>query len=207
MDLYVTCILLDRRRCIHLGHQYTELHSDICYLHSRYNPAHSAHQRILEDTHIWSTHLYLSVWLVDIMIPPKPTWTKKQVSTFKPRTRTIVLTSSEMSNLTSIRMYTDKDAHKYTQIPAAGQRTHLYPWGVRMHFESCWHGFSSGAQKSSFSSHSSPVDKSTHTSPKHVQIHYCVCWCVCRFPIFTFKEIFNVIWKRSMQAHTEPEEL
>lgn len=183
MDLYFTCILLDRRRCIHLMHQCTELHSDICCLHSRYNPAHNARQCILEDTHIWSTHLYFSVWLVDIMIPPKPTWCKKQVSTFKPtikvwRTRTNFLTSTEMSSLASIRMYTDKDAHKYTQIPAAGQRTHLYPWGIRMHFESCWHGFSSGAQKSSFSSHSSPVDTSTHVTQTCPNELLCVLVCV-----------------------------
>lgn len=112
-----------------------------------------------------------------------------------------------MSSLASIRMYIDKYAHKYTQIPAAGQRTHLYPWGVRMHFESCWHGFSSGAQKSNFSSHSSPVDTSTHTRHPNMSKCVCVCWCECRFPIFKFKEILNVIWKRSMQAHREPEEL
>lgn len=116
----------------------------------------------------------------------------------------------QMCILAFIRTYAEEDAHKYTQIPAVGQRTHLYPWGARMHFESCWHGFSSGAQKSSFSSHSSPVDTSTHTSPKHVQntlLCLCVCVFVCRIPIFTFKEIFTVTWKRSMQAHREPEEL
>lgn len=35
--------------------------------------------------------------------------------------------------------------------------TYLNPFGVRMHLESCWQGFKSCAQKSSFSSHSSPA--------------------------------------------------
>lgn len=36
--------------------------------------------------------------------------------------------------------------------------TYLNPFGVRMHLESCWQGFRSWAQKSSFSSHNSPVN-------------------------------------------------
>lgn len=47
----------------------------------------------------------------------------------------------------------------------------------------------------------------THVTQKCPNALLCVLVCVCRFPIFTFKEIFNVIWKRSMQAHREPEEL
>lgn len=48
--------------------------------------------------------------------------------------------------------------------------THLYPWGVKMHFESCWHGFNSGAQKSSFSSHSSPGKTD---APKRSFLFFC----------------------------------
>lgn len=106
-----------------------------------------------------------------------------------------------MPSLASIRMYTDKHAHKYTQIPAVGQRTHLYPWGVRMHFESCWHGFSSGAQKSSFSSHSSPVDTSTHTRYPNMSKCVCVGVCLC-FPSSHSKKS-SISFGKDACKHTE----
>lgn len=40
--------------------------------------------------------------------------------------------------------------------------TYMKPLAVRIHFESCWHRFSSEAQKSSLSSHSSPAHTHTH---------------------------------------------
>lgn len=42
--------------------------------------------------------------------------------------------------------------------------THLNPLGIRMHLESCWQGFRSWAQKSSFSSHNSPVNMANGVS-------------------------------------------
>lgn len=44
--------------------------------------------------------------------------------------------------------------------------TYLNPFGVRMHLESCWQGFRSWAQKSSFSSHNSPVNTANSVSPQ-----------------------------------------
>ena len=42
--------------------------------------------------------------------------------------------------------------------------TYLNPFGIRMHLESCWQGFRSWAQKSSFSSHNSPVNMANGVS-------------------------------------------